>query len=555
MIHLQQIVEAGEEAQGGFAALEGHSDDAWGGYIAIRRYLHEHALDETSFYGFVPASFGQQTGLTYSDVTQYINTHSQADALAVCPFVYDTHVFLNLFEQGEYVFPGLMDLAQDFLREIGLEFNLVSWVAEARTSVRVQYVIARPVFWRTWLGLADQVFAMAASADAHLSAQLNAVPPGGKHSMKWYLVERLAALVLDLDKTLQVVAFDPIEMPATTVKMAWEKTVLRDLDLYKKIWNQTLDPSVLAKFEGERKKIFKRYNKFVQSEEGWDDPGLFYACISHIPLPVPMPDKVTTFYMGGLSHEGAYNTATYAPEWVAYNQLVAGMEGLFAVRNYILQHRPDVTRIGICSYRKFVSRYRITGVLAEDGWTMDVIRDADRERQSLEDMMDPGDAYFLVGNPIGFMRNARPVGYLEHYIGEHHAQDLLRMVAVAQDLGVFNKEDVYAFLHEKPFYIGGVELGVFPAEFWLQAVGQAEDVLRECIRQYPQQREGYQRRAWAFCAERLTSYMIARYLRGAGTLDVSACYGKLNIMVQGDDVKYIVGGLDVAKENHQIIAA
>ena len=60
---------------------------------------------------------------------------------------------------------------------------------------------------------------------------------------------------------------------------------------------------------------------------------------------------------------------------------------------------------------------------------------------------------------------------------------------------------------------GGIELGVFPADFWLRNVTAIENVVRACVQRSNVVREGYDARAWAFCVERLGGYLVLRHLR------------------------------------------
>ena len=63
---------------------------------------------------------------------------------------------------------------------------------------------------------------------------------------------------------------------------------------------------------------------------------------------------------------------------------------------------------------------------------------------------------------------------------------------------------------------GGLEMGVYPADFWLEQIGALEAVTRGCIERYPAPPAGYQLRAWAFCNERLGSWLLLRHFRGPG---------------------------------------
>ena len=60
---------------------------------------------------------------------------------------------------------------------------------------------------------------------------------------------------------------------------------------------------------------------------------------------------------------------------------------------------------------------------------------------------------------------------------------------------------------------GGIELGVFPADFWIPSVTAIENVVRACVQRFNVVRDGYDARAWAFCVERLGSYVVLRELR------------------------------------------
>lgn len=535
LIYLYQTVEAGQAVSDGFTALNIHGADASESYRSLRKFFQENVLDEQGLYGFFPASFSRQTGLQYKDIVHFVEAHPGMDAYTINPLVWEAHAFLNVFEQQEFSATGLREFAQNTLHKVGLDLNLLTWATDAGVTTGCQYILAKPVFWKTWLDLSGGAF------EGNPGAQVS----DAAFSMQCVVAEGLASLVLDLDSSLQVKAFDPFSLPAIAHRIEADKDVLQRLNALKNAWRDAGDVESLTEFSRLREQPLSRVRP---ANSGWNDEGLFYACISHIPLPVEMPEEVTTFYMGSASHEGVYNSATYAPEWVEHNATIAGMEGLFAIRNYILQHRPDVKRIGICSYRKFVSEKPVSDVRAQGYEAMFVVTEEMRQRRSLAVMMDPGMIDFIVG-PLEHYVVRRADGnenrlstMLEQYAVEHHIEDLLRMAAVAVELGVLENNEVCTFLGMQRMFIGGVELGIFPAEFWLKAVGDTENVLRECIRLYPERREGYQQRQWAFCAERLTSYMILRYMQKRYGV-INGFDRFLNLINKGNETTYITGGL------------
>jgi hypothetical protein len=290
-----------------------------------------------------------------------------------------------------------------------------------------------------------------------------------------------------------------------------------------------------------------------------DGQGLVYACFTHVPLWLEFPSYVTTFYLGDQQGEGRLNLRDLAPEWVPHHPVLGATAGAFALKNYLLQHRPQATRVGICQYRKFVSRRRVTRVSAPKYPSMDLVPAEALAPPAFAQALDPGAQEFLVCGPFSFgqhWKRKRRETYLEQYAKFHHVDDLLRFTAVAVELGVLDKTEVALFFDEHCFIPGGIELGVYPAAFWLAGITALESVVRECVRTHPAVRSGYQMRSWAFCAERLGSYFLMKHFGALGQHRmrfrrlarafppdwVRSHTGQMNLIVQGTTADYVLGG-------------
>jgi hypothetical protein len=219
-----------------------------------------------------------------------------------------------------------------------------------------------------------------------------------------------------------------------------------------------------------------------------------------------------------------------------------GSAGAFAFKNYLRAHRPDVRQVGICQYRKFISRERI-GTQASNYQVMDVLTKHQLDTLPLAALMLPGREGFLIGQPGQFTMNGTNFDYLYQYKDVHHVEDLLRFTAEAVELGVLDKNEVPTFFQETVFFPGGVELGFFPADFWIDSITALENVVRACVNRYPTRREGAQARIWAFCMERLGSYLLIRRLRS----EVSDVHwtqrhrGQLNLITEDESAAYVPG--------------
>jgi hypothetical protein len=285
------------------------------------------------------------------------------------------------------------------------------------------------------------------------------------------------------------------------------------------------------------------------------DAGLVYACITHVPLWLEPPPWVVTIHLGEAQREGRLNLRELAPDWLAHHAALGGTAGSFALRRYVLERRPDATRVGICQYRKFVSRWRISGVRDRRYRVMDVVPKATLEGDRYAEALWPGDGRFLVSRPRRFTRvfwHRR--GYLHEYGRDHCVEDLLRFAAEAVEQGVLGRREVESFFREDMIVPGGVELGVYPAAFWLEATGRIESVVRACVTRHATVRDAPQTRLWSFCAERLGSWLLLQRLRAepGGPLESlgewlgaarwrAHCRGQLNLIVDGAHAGYRAG--------------
>jgi hypothetical protein len=244
------------------------------------------------------------------------------------------------------------------------------------------------------------------------------------------------------------------------------------------------------------------------------DAGLVYACLTHVPLTLELPPYIVPIYLGAAQRDGALNLRDLAPEWQPHHPVLGSTAGAFALKNLVRERFPQATRIGVCQYRKFVSRERISGVRDPRYRVMDVVPRALLPRERFAELLWPGDAQFLVSGPRRFTRLPwHRRGYLKEYARDHCVEDLLRFTGEAVDQGVLQRREALAFFREDVIVPGGVELGVYPASFWLATTESIERVVRACVGKHATARDGYQARLWSFCSERLGSYLLLKRLR------------------------------------------
>lgn len=272
--------------------------------------------------------------------------------------------------------------------------------------------------------------------------------------------------------------------------------------------------------------------------------GLVYTCHTHVPLWVDFPSYVQPIFMGASQKDGCgqLNLRDLAPQWDEFHPVVGGSVASFAFKNYLLKHHPGVRKVGICQYRKFVSRNRL-GTQATNFQVMDVVPSHHLPQDILKDAMLPSDEDFLLCPPGRFVLNGVEYGYLYQYKDVEFVEDLLRFVAEAVELGVLHKNEVVPLFEEKVFFPGGIELGFFPADFWIPAITAIEEVTWACLKRFDTRREGSHGRFWGYCGERLGSYLLLKQLRSKyGDTNWPARFlGYLNLITEGEEAGYKPG--------------
>jgi len=199
----------------GFLVLDNSTNQRpdWYEYWPIRNFLLNQPLDEDSFYGFLSPKFKQKTNLSAAAAREFIGIESAAtDVVLLSPSLHWTAHHLNVFKFGDAVHPGLLQVADRFFRQIGQPTDLHELVTTSRHEVFSNYMIGKPRFWRAWLGITEQLFAIAESPTDPLGAALRqptSYRGGNSVHMKIFIMERIATWLLVRDSTLVTRVRDP----------------------------------------------------------------------------------------------------------------------------------------------------------------------------------------------------------------------------------------------------------------------------------------------------------------------------------------------------------
>jgi hypothetical protein len=227
-VHTYQILNhytSRQELDPGFDVLDnaGNERPDWYEYWPIRKFLLNEKLDESAFYGFLSPKFKLKTNLSAAEVRDFIQASGPATEVALfSPSIHNSAFFLNVFEHGNAEHPGLMQVAKDFFARINHPQPLEDLVSDSRNTVHSNYFIAKPRFWRAWLAITEQLFAIAEIPEDPLGIQLRTPTQyRGRRDvhMKIFLMERVATWILITDPSYAACVHDPFASRSRIYKL------------------------------------------------------------------------------------------------------------------------------------------------------------------------------------------------------------------------------------------------------------------------------------------------------------------------------------------------
>lgn len=177
----------------------------WYEFFPILDYLRKHTLEPDAWYGFLSPRFTLKTGISSDSLFKVLTENSSQEVVLISPHWDQLAYFRNVFEQGDFRHPGLMDASQSFLNASGRKFDLATLVTHSLTSVFSNYVIAKRKYWLAWLEIAQDFYDYCNSNELGKTSYLDA--PMGFAPMKTFIQERLSSIVLST-RSFKTIAVD-----------------------------------------------------------------------------------------------------------------------------------------------------------------------------------------------------------------------------------------------------------------------------------------------------------------------------------------------------------
>jgi hypothetical protein len=216
-----------------------------------------------------------------------------------------------------------------------------------------------------------------------------------------------------------------------------------------------------------------------------------------------MPDFMEVVSVSPLG-DGVTDLSTSYPEFAGRDAVLGEYASLFALRRLLQDARsggrPPAAddMVAVSHYRRFA----VTRATGKRSFVYGTVRPEEFARLP-RSLFVPPPGTVLFPMPIQVVPNL-----LVHYASFHRSRDLLFFMALAVDLGLVTNEQAAKWISGRVM-VPAPAVGVYPENWLVETLTALESVVDAFESTVAVAREGYQRRAIAFCLERLHGLLLS----------------------------------------------
>lgn len=255
-------------------------------------------------------------------------------------------------------------------------------------------------------------------------------------------------------------------------------------------------------------------------------------CISHEKPLLPERWYDDCISLGDFQTDSSFHVRQLDHFWHNARPIAYGAAGVYVLPIAIERYCSNADLIEISSYRKRTLPFP-KGRESRVYPTMRELPLTDFENEAAVSEFTPRTGVeFLVAQPL-HVKNS----IIGNYAAVHHRRDILDYAALAVELDVLDANSASEFLAGKYFIPAGIELGIYPRPWIVEALSKIELVGRHFLNEYGARVERYNRfqiRAVGFLGERLGSFLLIRHLMDKYSNNIPAdVFGYMTTIVDG----------------------
>lgn len=224
-----------------------NKNPVWREYWCIKNFFKKNKIINKNFYGFFSPKLFEKTGLTSSDIYNFINKNkNDIDVFLFNPIKKSSFVFFNVIDQAidKHKSKFYLIFKKIFRKK---NFNFTNLVNHSNNTVYCNYFIARGFFWKEWLEINKFLFSGLERRNQNFRISIPKIVKykTEKVALKVFVMERVASLILAFGSEIKRSSYNIFNMPNFRNTNFYSKKIYLFLDYLK------------IKYEKNNKEIYK----------------------------------------------------------------------------------------------------------------------------------------------------------------------------------------------------------------------------------------------------------------------------------------------------------
>ena len=244
-----------------FIPLESGNSSRWDALecVSIHRALKEKKFTKDEYVGFFCPLFTLKTGLTGRDVMDVL-TKAKHDVVSYSSSFEQIASYPNSFAQGDSMHPGLLQISQDFLNEVGIDIDLSTLIQDQTRIIFRNYFVAKYEFWLQWMDITERILKLSEDQGTALGRRLSSYTLHQgivDYPMKDFLLERIVSVMLEVKGIDAALGIDIEKSPLSSPGADDFFGAFLSLDALKSHYLKTRESKYLDIYEAKRRQLFQ----------------------------------------------------------------------------------------------------------------------------------------------------------------------------------------------------------------------------------------------------------------------------------------------------------
>lgn len=166
-------------------------------------------IADDALTGYVSWKFGDKTRLRGRQFLKFVAANPGYDVYFINPFPMQMKFFKNMWLQGEFYHPGILELSQRIFERAGYAIDLSAEVQKRETALYCNYWVGSKTFWEKYMAFIGPINNVLRSGlDAPEKEKLHSIADrGNDFSYIAFIIERVFSTLIYHEKSIRYLAY------------------------------------------------------------------------------------------------------------------------------------------------------------------------------------------------------------------------------------------------------------------------------------------------------------------------------------------------------------